>query len=137
MTTAFQKVKTFMDTFEMASRDTPGWPHVDNLNLWANLVGEEFHELQYAVAEGDLNEIAKEAADLLYVVYGLGYAFGFPMDEVFSEVHRSNMSKLTVDGKVLRRADGKVLKSDQYTPADIDKVLGVTSDPLNFGNSDD
>lgn len=32
----------------------------------------------------------------------------------FKEVHRSNMTKITKDGKVLRRADGKVIKPDTF-----------------------
>lgn len=44
------------------------------------------------------------------------------MDKIFTEVHRSNMSKLDKDGKVLRRDDGKVLKSDLYTPANLKTV---------------
>lgn len=39
--------------------------------------------------------------------------------EGFTRVHQSNMSKLTKDGEVLRRGDGKVLKSDQYKPANL------------------
>lgn len=46
-----------------------------------------------------------------------------PIIEVFNEVHRSNMSKLTADGKVLLREDGKVLKSDQFSEPDIRGVL--------------
>jgi predicted HAD superfamily Cof-like phosphohydrolase len=45
-------------------------------------------------------------------------------DKCFEEVHRSNMSKLTADGNVLYREDGKVQKSDQYTEADLKVILG-------------
>ena len=43
--------------------------------------------------------------------------------EGFDRVHKSNMSKLTADGKVLRREDGKVLKSDQYLPPDLKDLV--------------
>jgi predicted HAD superfamily Cof-like phosphohydrolase len=62
----------------------------------------------------NINKLAKELADLLVVVYGTAAAFGIPMDDVYKAVHDSNMSKKTKDGKVLRREDGKILKSDQY-----------------------
>ena len=42
--------------------------------------------------------------------------------DVFSEVHKSNMNKL-VDGKPLRREDGKVLKPVGWIPPDIKKIL--------------
>ena len=48
---------------------------------------------------------------------------GIPFETIFEEVHRSNMSKLLPDGSVLRREDGKVLKSDQYSPANIKAIL--------------
>lgn len=68
-------------------------------------------------------KVAKELADLLYVVYGSAYSMGIPIDEVFAEVHRSNMSKLGEDGKPIYREDGKVLKGKNFSPADIEKVL--------------
>lgn len=43
--------------------------------------------------------------------------------EGFRRVHESNMSKITADGKVLRREDGKVLKSDQYKEANMKGIL--------------
>src|ERR1022692_2456279 len=44
-------------------------------------------------------------------------------DMVLGEVHRSNMSKLGKDGRPLIREDGKVIKSDQYFPPDVARVL--------------
>lgn len=40
----------------------------------------------------------------------------------FRETHRSNMSKLDKNGFVLRREDGKVMKSDQFTKADMSNI---------------
>lgn len=71
----------------------------------------------------DKAKVAKELADLLYVTYGSGDTMDIPMDDVFREVHRSNMSKLDANGNVVRREDGKVLKGNMYTPADIESVL--------------
>lgn len=57
----------------------------------------------------------KELADLQYVLSGMVVALGIPMEEVFKRVHQSNMSKL-VNGKVLKREDGKFLKGPNYKP---------------------
>ena len=43
-------------------------------------------------------------------------------DEAFNEVHRSNMAKL-VDGKVIRREDGKVLKPNGRKPPQLAQFL--------------
>lgn len=60
----------------------------------------------------------KELADLQYVVSGMVVTFSVPMEEVFVRVHQSNMSKL-VDGKPLKREDGKVLKGPNYQKPDL------------------
>ena len=67
----------------------------------------------------DMKNVAKELADLLYVVYGAGANFGLPMDSVFDAVHNSNMSKLGEDGKPIKREDGKILKGPNYRPVDL------------------
>lgn len=65
----------------------------------------------------------KEMADVQYVLSGMAVTFGFPMQEVFTRVHASNMSKLGVDGKPLKREDGKVLKGPHYHPPLLDDVI--------------
>ncbi|MFJ9179651.1 MazG nucleotide pyrophosphohydrolase domain-containing protein [Streptomyces sp. NPDC102360] len=68
--------------------------------------------------------VAKELADVLYVTYGAADALKIDLPSVFAEVHRSNMSKLDADGRVLRRADGKVLKGPSYQPPTLDGIVG-------------
>lgn len=70
-----------------------------------------------------ITRVAKELADLLYVVYGTAEEFGIPMEAVFKAVHESNMSKVWDDGKVHYRSDGKVLKPPTYKAPDIASVL--------------
>lgn len=85
------------------------------------LIDEEFREYREA---NSLENIAKELADLLYVVLGTAVEHGIvKFDEIFSEVHRSNMSKLGEDGKPIYREDGKVLKGPNYTPPDLSRFL--------------
>ena len=72
--------------------------------------------------EIDKEALTKELADILYVVYGTAVTFGLPLDVAFNRVHASNMSKL-VDGKPLKRADGKVLKGPNYQPPKLDDLF--------------
>jgi len=67
--------------------------------------------------------VAKELADLLYVVYGTAVSCGIDMEPVFREVHRSNMSK--VGGH--KRADGKWVRPATYSPARLEPILGAQS----------
>lgn len=99
-----------------------------NTVLRARLISEEFREvsdelLDAAGGTGDRAKLAKELADLLYVVYGAAAFFEIPIYEVFAEVHASNMSKLGEDGKPILRPDGKILKGPNYREADIEAVL--------------
>ena len=41
------------------------------------------------------------------------------LEEALSRVHKSNLSKLGLDGKPIRRQDGKVLKGPNYQPPDL------------------
>lgn len=59
----------------------------------------------------DYVKMAHELADIHYVTAGANAAFGFPGDKVFAEVHAANMRKFP-EGKVVRRADGKILKPE-------------------------
>lgn len=89
------------------------------------LIDEETGELRDAVAAGDIVAIADALADIVYVAYGTACVYGIDLDAVLDEVHASNMTKLGVDGRPVRRADGKVLKGPDYRPPDIARVLGV------------
>lgn len=71
-------------------------------------------EMVSEVVSGDMSRTT--LGKLLYALYGYSVMRGWDLNEAVMRVHRSNMSKLTVDGNVIRRDDGKVLKSDQYKP---------------------
>lgn len=92
--------------------------------LRIDLCREELAELEGALYDGDLPQIAKEGADLLYVTAGALLAHGIDPLAAVAEVHRSNMSKRGPGGEVLRRADGKVLKGPFYRPPDMGRVVG-------------
>ena len=82
------------------------------------LIEEEFHEFEDAQTR---EEVADALADLLYVVFGTAVSYGIPIDEVFAEVHRSNMTKsMNKDEKSI---PGKTLKGDSYEPPQIAAIL--------------
>ncbi len=92
-------------------------------DLRIDLISEELEELDLALTNKDIVEVADALTDLLYVVYGAGHAFGIDLDECFTEVHESNMSKLGEDGKPIYREDGKVLKGPNYFPPNLEEIV--------------
>jgi len=119
MTEAQRMVEEFHRRFDIVVADRPCVPDETTRALRTRLIQEEFEELQQAMAQDDLHGVAKELADLLYVVYGTAVSCGIDMEPVFREVHRSNMSK--VGGH--KRADGKWVKPATYSPADLHPIL--------------
>jgi predicted HAD superfamily Cof-like phosphohydrolase len=87
------------------------------------LIAEELAELRAALAANDLVGTADALADLLYVVYGAALVFGIPVAEVFAEVHRSNMAKVSEAAEWLLRDDGKVLKPHGWAEPRIADIL--------------
>ena len=47
------------------------------------------------------------------------------LEEALFRVHKSNMSKLGLDGKPIRRRDGKVMKGPNYEPPYLDDLVNV------------
>ena len=84
---------------------------------------EELEELNQAIKDKNLKEVADSLTDILYVTYGAGHAFGIDLDECFNEVQRSNMSKLGSDGKPIYNEIGKVMKGPNYFKPDLSKFL--------------
>lgn len=91
--------------------------------LRLDLIHEEVSELDQAMRRGDMISIADGMGDVIYVVIGAALEYGIPIDAVFREIHRSNMTKVWADGSVHRRIDGKILKPETYSPADLRGVL--------------
>ena len=83
----------------------------------------------WAITEyvGDIaagNKSKDTLAKLMYCIYGYADYMSWDIREAYIRVHRSNMTKLTADGKVLRREDGKVLKSELYQPPILTDLTG-------------
>lgn len=108
-----------------------------------NTTDETVHELQHKLIQEEWNEFdeafdlefsdlgtldenkvnqLKELSDLVFVCYQFAAARGWDLDTAMNRVFESNMSKL-VDGKPLRRDDGKVLKGPNYQPPVLDDLI--------------
>lgn len=121
--TAAAAVREFHVAFGLPINDTTRTHN----RLRADLIREEGREAATALEVGDLEHIAKELADVVYVSYGAALTLGIDLDEAIAEVHRSNMTKL-VDGAPIMRPDGKVLKGPNYRPPDMAAVVARADD---------
>jgi Uncharacterized protein conserved in bacteria len=93
--------------------------------LILDCIHEEFMEFYDAVEDFEINpstasraQLCKEWADLQYVVSQAAVYFDIPADVAFNRVHNSNMTKV-IEGKVIFREDGKILKPDTYRAPDM------------------
>ena len=119
----FNKVGTFMKTFGQEVKTKPSFSS-DKINkLRIDLIKEELEELQEAMKNNDLLEVADALTDILYVTYGAGHAFGIDLDKCFDEVQNSNMSKLDDNGEPIYNEFGKVMKGPKYFKPDLSKFL--------------
>jgi predicted HAD superfamily Cof-like phosphohydrolase len=117
-------VAAFHAVFGLPRNDTPTADvPADLAALRVRLLAEEVDEFAAATDDRDIVGIADALADIVYVAYGAAVTYGIDLDAVLAEVHRSNMTKLDADGRVLLREDGKVMKSTRYTPPDVAGVL--------------
>ena len=119
----FQSVKKFMQTFGQEVKNKAEFPNEKIVKLRYELIKEELEELNQAINEKDIKEVADALTDILYVTYGAGHAFGIDLDKCFDEVQKSNMSKLGLDGKPIYNEIGKVMKGPNYFKPDLNKFL--------------
>ena len=90
----------------------------DVVGIYKNLIDEEYKE--FVEAPNDANKL-NEAMDLVWVVLGYCITRGWDTQGAWDELTRANMSKLQADpvtGVLKRRADGKILKPDNWKPGD-------------------
>lgn len=119
-------VKEFHEAFLIGNREIP---HADigekDVLLRHRLMQEENDEYLEACKNNNLTEIADALGDQLYILFGtiLKHGLQHKIEEIFDEIHRSNMSKLDNKGLPIFREDGKVMKSALYFKPDITAVL--------------
>ena len=121
--TNFESVKKFMQTFGQEVGTSASFPNDKIISLRLDLIREELLELQEAIENKDIKEVADALTDILYVTYGAGHAFGINLDKCFQEVQNSNMSKLGSDGKPIYNEHGKVMKGPDYFKPDLSKFV--------------
>ena len=150
---SLNQVAEFHRTFQHPVLPEPTIPAEARCKLRVALLAEELKELEAAIADQDLVEIADALCDIQYVLSGavLEFGLGEKFVTLFNEVQRSNMSKtcaseeeaiatqqhyLAKDGTesyikqvgehwlVYRSSDDKTLKSVNYSPADLKSILG-------------
>jgi len=102
------------------SKDETMAPY-DPRAMRAHLILEEVAELLNGLATCNRVKTADGLADAAYVIEGTALCFGMPLDALFDEVHRSNMTKAPNRG--LRLSE----KGSTYEPPDIAGVLNANS----------
>ncbi|GAA0893993.1 nucleoside triphosphate pyrophosphohydrolase family protein [Fulvivirga kasyanovii] len=146
------QVAEFHKTFQHPILDNPTIPDEKRCALRVSLIAEELKELEEAIKDKDIVEIADALCDIQYVLSGavLEFGLGEKFKALFDEVQRSNMSKACdneeeakatveyyktekdtecyykkIDGKylVFRTSDNKTIKSINYSPADLKSIL--------------
>ena len=121
--TNFISVRKFMETFGQEVKTKPEFPSDKIVKLRYDLIKEELDEFAQAIKDRDITEVADSLTDILYVTYGAGIAFGIDLDKCFDEGQRSNMSKLSEDGKPIYNEHGKVMKGPNYFQPNLKKFV--------------
>jgi predicted HAD superfamily Cof-like phosphohydrolase len=110
--------------FMGACGQTVGKRNPEQFDLYLKLIREEATELFDAVATNNTEETFDALLDIIVVCIGAGISAGFPMNEGWKEVIRSNMDKVDPEtGYVRRRSDGKILKPENWTPPMLAQLL--------------
>jgi predicted HAD superfamily Cof-like phosphohydrolase len=146
-----KKVKEFHNTFGAPVLNSPQIPNKERSDLRVSLIKEELSELEEAISRGDIVEVSDALGDLMVVLSGtiLEFGLGDKFNDIFNEIHKSNMSKaassmeeaeetlhkyleegikahsVKVGDKwvILRTDDDKVLKSIKYKKVNLEKIL--------------
>ena len=119
-------VKEFHKAFKLDYLDKPKANlGADKNKLRFNLMKEENEEYFEAANNNDIVEVADALGDMLYILCGtiIEHGMQYKIDEIFSEIQNSNMSKLGADGNPIYREDGKVLKGPNYFKPNIKGIL--------------
>ena len=126
ITNAIDAVKEFNEAFKIKySKNQKADLDESIIELRYRLMQEENDEYLEAARKKDLVEIADALGDKLYILCGTILAHGLQdkIIEVFDEIQRSNMSKLSADGTPVIREDGKILKGPNYFKPNIKSIL--------------
>ena len=119
-------VEEFHEIYKLGNSKNPiGKLENEKEKLRFELMKEENEEYLQAAEKGNVIEIADALGDMLYILCGTIIEHGMQnvIEEVFEEIHKSNLSKLDENGKPIYREDGKVIKGPNYFPPNIEKIM--------------
>src|SRR4051812_19597614 len=128
MSKLHEKIKSvaeFHDVFQIGNAEKITLIEEKDYTLRYNLIKEENEEYLEACKNSDIVEIADALGDQLYILFGtiLKHGLQHKIEEVYDEIHRSNMSKLDENGQPIFREDGKIMKSSLYFKPSIKQIL--------------
>lgn len=119
-------VEEFHKIYKLGNSKKPIGKLDNNLEkLRFDLMKEENEEYLEAAQNGDIVEVADALGDMLYILCGTIIEHGMQnvIEDVFEEIHRSNLSKLDENGEPIYREDGKVIKGPNYFAPDLAKFF--------------
>lgn len=115
----FDPERMVREFHKMTSSTIGGTPAIRDSILRLSLIKEEVLETELAICSGDLIATADGLGDIVYVCIGAAVAFGIPFTDIFTEIHRSNLTKVG-SGK---NDSGKVIKGPYYSPPNLTKII--------------
>lgn len=111
-------VSDFMEIHKLERTPLGSHPSVETRLGRTRYLLEELHELVTAMQKEDpIEEVADALGDLLYVIIGTFITYSIPIDPIFKEIHRSNMTKGKLD------KSGKGGKTKSFEPPRLKEVL--------------
>jgi len=134
MNKQLQQLWDFQSAYGSTRNSKPTLLSEDDYSLRYRLGKEELIEYLDACKNNDLVEVTDALADQLYILLGtmIAHGMGDIIEDVFDEVHRSNMSKLGEDGKPIYREDGKILKGPNFSAPNIEQFLTASRGQLEI-----
>jgi predicted HAD superfamily Cof-like phosphohydrolase len=118
------KVFTDVQVFMAAAGQTTTEPNIPQSSLYHNLIVEEYNEYIQARNANDDTEIIDACFDMMWVIVGYMKSRGWDCEGIWDEGALSNLKKIDKDTqKVLKRADGKVLKPEGWQPPNFSKFV--------------
>jgi len=93
------------------------------------LIKEEVDELEAAIEDQDLVEIADALCDIVFTTLGAAVAYGLPMALMMDEVVRTNMLK--VSNGVVKDALGKICKPEGWEPPKLRTIINLARGERN------
>ena len=128
MTSNFADVGDFHRKFGLPTTGNPASPREmpDGLLRFRTMfLEEELDEFKRASEQGDAVEQFDALLDLVYVAMGTAHLLGFPWQEGWDEVQRSNMAKVRAKSadESKRGSQWDVVKPAGWTPPDLRVVL--------------